>query len=42
MLAREIAKNKKWDAIEHLDMHLENFEKRISARGAKSNLGRNR
>ncbi len=35
MLAREIAKNKKWDAIEHLDKHLENFEKRITARGAK-------
>ena len=35
MLAREIAKNKKWDAIEHLDTHLENFEKRITARGAK-------
>ena len=35
MLAREIAKNKKWDAIEHLDTYLENFEKRISARGAK-------
>ncbi len=35
LLAREIAKNKKWDAIEHLDSHLENFEKRITARGAK-------
>ena len=35
MLAREIAKNKKWDAIENLDTHLENFEKRITARGAK-------
>jgi L-lactate dehydrogenase complex protein LldF len=35
MLAREMAKNRKWDAIEHLDIHLENFEKRITARGAK-------
>ncbi len=35
MLAREMAKNRKWDAIEHLDMHLEHFEKRITARGAK-------
>lgn len=35
LLAREIAKNRKWDALEHLDTHLENFEKRISARGAK-------
>lgn len=35
MLAREMAKNRKWDAIEHLDTHLENFEKRITARGAK-------
>lgn len=35
MLTREKAKNRKWDAIEHLDMHLENFEKRITARGAK-------
>ena len=34
-LAREIAKNRKWDAIEHLDTLLEDFEKRISARGAK-------
>jgi L-lactate dehydrogenase complex protein LldF len=34
MLARERAKNRKWDAIEHLDTHLENFEKRITARGA--------
>ena len=35
LLAREKAKNRKWDAIEHLDTHLENFEKRITARGAK-------
>lgn len=27
MLAREKAKNRKWDAIEHLDTHLETFEK---------------
>jgi len=35
MLARQRAKNRKWNAIEHLDEHLENFEKRITARGAK-------
>lgn len=35
MLTREKAKNRKWDAIEHLDTHLENFEKRITARGAQ-------
>lgn len=35
MLAREKAKNRKWDAIEHLDTHLETFEKRITARGSK-------
>jgi len=29
MLARELAKNRKWDAIEHLDTHLENFEKEL-------------
>ena len=32
---RELAKNTKWKAIEHLDQHLESFEKQISARGAK-------
>ena len=32
---RELAKNIKWDAIEHLDKHLELFEKQIQARGAK-------
>lgn len=35
MLARETAKNKKWDAIENLDRYLEEFEKKITARGAK-------
>jgi L-lactate dehydrogenase complex protein LldF len=35
MLARERAKNAKWEAIEHLDQYLEEFEKKISARGAK-------
>ena len=35
MLAREKAKNKKWDAIEHLDRYLEEFERKITARGAK-------
>lgn len=35
MLARERAKNAKWRAIENLDKNLENFEKLITARGAK-------
>jgi len=35
MLARERAKNAKWRAIEKLDTHLEQFEKLITARGAK-------
>ncbi|GAC1439477.1 MAG: LutB/LldF family L-lactate oxidation iron-sulfur protein [Sediminibacterium sp.] len=35
MLARERAKNTKWDAMEHLDRYLEEFEKKITARGAK-------
>ena len=35
MAAREQAKNIKWNAIEHLDVMLEQFEKNISARGAK-------
>lgn len=35
MLAREKAKNRKWDAIEHLDRYLEEFEKKIMAKGAK-------
>lgn len=33
--AKEQAKNIKWDAIEHLDTYLEEFEKKITARGAK-------
>ncbi len=35
MLARERAKNAKWEAIEHLDKYLEEFEKKITTRGAK-------
>jgi len=35
MITREAAKNKKWDAIEHLDKYLEEFEKKITARGAR-------
>ncbi|MBS1579623.1 MAG: iron-sulfur cluster-binding protein [Bacteroidetes bacterium] len=35
MLARERAKNAKWRAIENLDKNLEQFEKLITARGAK-------
>lgn len=34
-LAREKAKNAKWRALENLDRYLEEFEKRISLRGAK-------
>ncbi|MEP6596982.1 MAG: [Fe-S]-binding protein, partial [Ginsengibacter sp.] len=34
-LARERAKNVKWRAIEKLDDYLEDFEKKISSRGAK-------
>ncbi|TAF50016.1 MAG: iron-sulfur cluster-binding protein [Sphingobacteriia bacterium] len=33
--AREWAKVKKWDALENLDRYLEEFEKKITARGAK-------
>ncbi|MBV9960601.1 MAG: lactate utilization protein, partial [Parafilimonas sp.] len=33
--AREQAKNIKWNAIEHLDVMLEVFEKNITARGAR-------
>ncbi len=33
--AREQAKNIKWNAIQHLDTHLENFENNITKRGAK-------
>lgn len=35
MEAREMAKIKKWDAIEHLDQYLEMFEQKITDRGAK-------
>jgi L-lactate dehydrogenase complex protein LldF len=35
MTARERAKNAKWKAIENLDAYLEDFEKKITARGAK-------
>jgi L-lactate dehydrogenase complex protein LldF len=35
MQARETAKNKKWEAIEHLDQYLLAFEEKITARGAK-------
>lgn len=35
MLAREKAKDRKWEAIEHLDKYLEEFERKITARGAK-------
>ena len=35
LAAREKAKNTKHKAIEHLDLYLEEFEKKITARGAK-------
>ena len=35
MEAREMAKIKKWDAIENLDHYLEMFEQKITERGAK-------
>ena len=35
MKARESAKNAKWQAIEHLDTYLQEFEKKITERGAK-------
>ena len=35
MQVRERAKNRKWEAIEHLDQYLLEFEKKISAKGAK-------
>ncbi len=35
MQVRERAKNSKWDAIEHLDTYLLEFEQKISAKGAK-------
>lgn len=34
-IARKMAKNAKWQAIEHLDQHLETFEKNFSDRGGK-------
>lgn len=34
-LTREIARLKKWNAIENLDTYLEEFEKNITARGAR-------
>lgn len=34
-LARKKAKNIKWNAIEHLDVYLEQFEKNFTARGGK-------
>lgn len=35
MQTREAAKNKKWEAIENLDKYLEEFERKITAKGAK-------
>lgn len=35
MQTREWAKNRKWEAIENLDKYLEDFEKKITERGAK-------
>lgn len=32
---QELAKNKKWEAIEHLDVYLTQFEQQITKRGAK-------
>ena len=32
---RQLAKNKKWEAIEHLDLYLTQFEDQITKRGAK-------
>lgn len=33
--SRQLAKNRKWEAIEHLDKYLLEFEERITARGAQ-------
>jgi len=33
--SRQLAKNRKWEAIEHLDKYLLEFEERITARGAR-------
>lgn len=35
MQTREWAKNRKWEAIENLDKYVEDFEKKITERGAK-------
>lgn len=35
MTAREMAKNRKWEALEHLDRYLEEFERKLTARGGK-------
>jgi L-lactate dehydrogenase complex protein LldF len=32
---RQLAKNRKWEAIEHLDLYLTQFEEQITQRGAK-------
>ena len=32
---RELSKNKKWEAVEHLDLYLTQFEEQITKRGAK-------
>lgn len=32
---RSIAKNRKWEAVEHLDLYLTQFEEQITKRGAK-------
>lgn len=32
---KELAKNRKWDAVEHLDLYLTQFEEQITKRGAK-------
>ena len=32
---RELSKNRKWEAIEHLDLHLTQFENQITKRGGK-------
>jgi len=32
---KELAKNRKWEAIEHLDLYLTQFEEQITKRGAK-------
>jgi L-lactate dehydrogenase complex protein LldF len=34
---RQLAKNRKWEAIEHLDLYLTQFEEQITQRGAQVN-----